>query len=207
MGILKFLFGSKGKEEEEETTYEVVEQRIPVEECKHEVRIKYPGGEAYVGDFFLTSKDLAFSRFYLPGEKPPKPHFAPSLEQAISWFRGENLPKDGSGSVFWGRDKKFQCQFCDFLKHFPIRLSRMECLVIYKEIPEYQEIAGWRVGQVESELLGKGIPTKYIELNKTHAIIKWESRKKQFVCQRCAERLKELGRQAELLDYVIFPTD
>ncbi len=29
MGILKFLFGSKAKEEEEETTYEVVEQRIP----------------------------------------------------------------------------------------------------------------------------------------------------------------------------------
>jgi len=205
MSILKFLFGSKAQEEEH--SFELVEQKIPVEDCKYDVRIKYPGGEVYGWDFFLTSRDLVFSRFYLLHEKPAKPHFAPSLEQAIGWFRGENLPRNGFGSIFWGRDKKFQCRFCDFAKDFPIRPSRVERLVIYKEIPEYQEISGWRVGQVESELIGKGIPTKFIELSKTRAIIKWESQKDRFACQKCAERLKELGREAELTDCVIFPRD
>jgi len=205
MGILKFLFGSKAKEEEH--SFELVEQKIPVEEVKHEVRVKYSEGEAFVWDFFQKSKDLSFSRFYLVHEKPAKPHFAPSLEQAIGWFRGEHLPRNGFGSISWGKDKKFQCRLCDFAKHFPLRLSRVERLVIYKEIPEYQEITGWRVGQVESELIGKGIPTKFIELSKTHAIIKWESQKDKFICQKCAERLKELGREAELTDYVIFPRD
>lgn len=209
MGILKFLFGPKAKEEkeeEEETTYELVEQKISAEECKYEVRVKYPKGEIFVWDFFLTSEDLAFSRFYLVNEKPPKPHFAPTLEQAIHWFRGKNMPRDGYGSVSWGRKKKFHCQFCDYHKEFPIRISRMECLVIYKEIPVYQEITGWRVGQVECELLGPGIPTKFIE-HKTHAIFKWENQKDRFICKRCAERLKEVGRERELPEYMIFPND
>lgn len=207
MGILKSLFGSKAKEEGEEKTFELVEQRIPVEQCKYEVRLKFQGGEIYVWDFFHTSKDLSFSRFYVLHEKPLKPHFAPSLEQALIWFRGEKLPKDGYGSIFWGRENKCQCFFCDYQKSVPFRVSRVECLVIYQEVPAYQEIAGWRVGEVESEVLGKGIPTKFMELSQTHAIIRWESQKEKYVCERCAQRLQEVGRQEELQDYVMLPGD
>ena len=61
---------------------------------------------------------------------------------------------------------------------------------------------GWRVSEVESAL-GKGVPTKYFTLGGDHAVIKWDSLKKELICERCAERLRENDRQKELDDYIV----
>jgi hypothetical protein len=200
MDIFKMLFKSKGQE----AAFDIVESRMSVEEAKFNVMVIYQGRQIYVEDFFQTAKDLGFSRFFINREEPPRPHFAPSLDLALAWFRGRKLPKkDGYGSIAWGESLNCRCSFCGAGKSLPFRITKVERLVIYREFPDYREISGWRVVEVESEFIGKGVPTKFMDLHKTYATIKWDNHTQKYACQKCAARLKELGRQDELTDYLV----
>lgn len=100
MGILDLLF--KSKPPPGEPTWEIVEKQLSIDHQKYQVRIKKGGGELYTEDFFRAAKkprDLTFNRFLLLNEKPPKPHFAPSLQEAVDWFTGRKHPKDGYLSI------------------------------------------------------------------------------------------------------------
>ena len=208
MGLLRFLFKPKSPEVEDKP--EIVERKIALGETKYQVIIKIHGREISAKDFFrasLEDKDYSFGRFYFLNEDFPKTHFAPSLEQAISWFKGKSLPKDGYQTISWGEKVKYGCHLCHASKDFPLRINQAEKVVIFTSIPEYQEIVGWRIIEVEDELLGKGVPTKILDQLKTYPIIKWHSGKKKYLCQNCAAKLAELGRDQELADYVVFEPD
>jgi hypothetical protein len=66
------------------------------------------------------------------------------------------------------------------------------------------EIVGWRVIAVASDLMGPGVPSKIIDMFTTIPIIKWDRGKSTYICKDCAQRLRELGREAELEEYAIF---
>ncbi len=205
MGFLKRLFVSKP--ESEEPPGEIVERSISLDDTDLQVIIKIHGRELFAKDFFqasLEDNDYAYGRFYFLNEDLPKTHFAPSLEQAISWFRGKSIPKDGYGTILWGEKVRYQCRYCSNFKHFPLRISKVEKVVVCTDIPHYREIVGWRVIEVENEILGKGIPTKILEQFKTYPIIKWHSQKKKYICQGCAAKLLEQGKDQELANCLIF---
>ncbi len=52
--------------------------------------------------------------------------------------------------------------------------------------------------------MGSGMPSNILYMFKTKPIIKWFNPEPKFICGGCAHRLTEIGRQAELEDYVIF---
>ncbi len=112
MGFLKSLFKSKTPPA---ATYEIVEKHLSIDDRRYQVRIKKAGRELYVEDLFQTAKkprDLTFGRFFLLNENPPKPHFAPSLDEAMAWFTGQGQPKDGYGTIFWGEQVAYECSVC-----------------------------------------------------------------------------------------------
>jgi hypothetical protein len=77
-------------------------------------------------------------------------------------------------------------------------------LSVYTNTPIYMEIVGWRVIEVASDLMGPGFPSKILDMFTTIPIIKWDSGKSTYICKDCAQRLRELGREAELEEYAIF---
>lgn len=208
MGFFSRFFRSRHSEAE--APYEIVENRVAIEDLRYQVRLKRSGTELYAEEFLQESpksRRRTYSRFYLVNEKLPKTHFAPSLEEALSWFRGKRAPKDGYGTIFWGDTVTYTCELCHAAQSFPLRINKVEWLVIYAETPRYEEIVGWRVIEVEAELTGKGIPTMILENFKLRAIVKWHRQITKYVCQPCAQRLKETGREEKLSDYVVFSTD
>ena len=192
MGILEFLF--KSKPPPQETTYEIVENHLYIDDQRYQVRIKKAGRELYAEDLFQTAKrpkDLTFSRFYLLNEKPPKPHFAPSLQQALDWFTGRKQPNDGYGTIWWGDRSTYECAICKVKRVVSLRITQVERLTVALASPTHREIVGWRVVEVESELTGKGIPTKRLDGNNTLPVLKWHKFSNRYLCGRCALHLAE----------------
>lgn len=204
MGLFKKLFGGGAAVEPQ---FETVENRISTDLTRYQVRVRKNGQEMYAEELFQAAskpKDLQFGRFYLLNENPPKLHFAPTLEQALNWFRGRNLPKDGYYNIFWGEDVKFQCSVCQKESRQPLQITKVERLCVFTNIPMYMEIVGWRVLEVASELMGPGIPSKILDMFKTKPIIKWYNGKSKFMCEGCASRLVAMDRKAEAEEFVIF---
>ena len=204
MGFFKKIFGGGGGAKPQ---FEVVENRLCTDLTRYQVRVRKHGQEMYVEELFQAAtkpKDLQFGRFFLLHENPPNPHFAPSLEEAIDWFKGRRLPKDGFNSIFWGEKVSFQCSICRKESTTPIFITKVEQLSVYTNVPILMEITGWRVIEVASDLMGSGMPSKILYMFKVKPIIKWFNPEPKFICGGCAHGLTERGRQAELEDYVIF---
>jgi len=205
MGFLKSLF--KSKPLPGGLTYEIVEKRLSVDDQRYQVRIKKAGRELYVEDLFRTAKkpgDLAFGRFFLLDEKPPMPHFAPSLKKAVDWFIGKGYPEDGYETIWWGDHVVYECSVCKACRTMPLRITKVERLLVARAIPTPLEIVGWRVAEVESALTGKGIPTRRLEDHKLKAIISWYEAANQYLCRSCAQKLTDAGRSPEAAEYFVF---
>jgi hypothetical protein len=206
MGIFDTLF----KPEPKEVSFEVVERKICLDETASGIWIKVKATELNPLDFFELfpkTKDQSFGRFYLTQDDPIKTHFAPSLEQAMSWFKGKSVPRDSYGNICWGDHVKYSCKLCKVKKQFNFEITKVEKLILYRNFPDYRELVGWRIIEVRNEFLGTGVPTKYIRLDWTIPVISWDSDKKQYLCQNCATKLADLGSKKELADYIIFDMD
>ena len=205
MGFLKSLFQSKTPPGE--PTYEIVEKHLSIDARRYQVRIRKAGREFYVEDLFQTAKkpkDLDFGRFFLVNESPPKPHFAPSLKEAVAWFTGLSQPKDGYGTISWGTEVAYECSVCRVCRKMPLQITRVESLTVARMIPTPMEIAGWRVVEVESALTGKGIPSRRLEDHKLKAIIIWDEAPNQYLCRSCAQKLTAAGRPPDAAEKFIF---
>ena len=204
MGIFDSLF--KSKPPPEEPTWEVIEKQLTLDHEKYQVRIRKGGRELYAEDFFQTAKmpgDLTFGRFFLLNEKPPKPHFAPSLQETLDWFRGKDHPRDGYDTIWWGDRVTCECSVCKACRTMPFRITQVERLVVARMIPQPRQIVGWRVAEVESELTGKGIPTRRLEAHKLKAIIIWHAAPNHYLCRICAQKLTDAGRPPDPADYFV----
>jgi hypothetical protein len=205
LGFLKSWFGSKpspGKE-----NWEMVERRLSIDEHRYKVRIKKEGREFYAEDLLHNARspaDLTFSRFFLPEENPAGPHFAPSLKEAVDWFTGRRLPKDGYNNIWWGDTARYECGVCKASRETPLHITQVEQLTVGTVIPAPREIVGWRVVQVESPLTGKGRPTKRLDDFKTVAALIWDNFPNRYLCGNCARRLTELGRDSEVAGAFVF---
>jgi len=185
----------------------MVEKRWSLEEHRFKVRLKKKGEEIYAEDLFRTAakpRDLKFSRFFLLNENPPGPHFAPSLPEALDWFRGRNLPKDGYEHIWWGDKVTYECAVCGARRETPLRITQVEHLTVATTVPRDREIAGWRVIEVEGELTGKGMPTRRLEHHKLRPVIIWRQAANQYMCGNCARKLAAVGREPKAADYFVF---
>jgi hypothetical protein len=208
MGILKSLF--KSKPPPEEPNYEIVEKHLSLDTLRYQVRLKKAGRELYAEDLFRTagkSEDLKFGRFFLVNENPPKPHFAPSLKEAVDWFRGRDHPKDGYDTISWGDQVVFECGICKARRELPLRITTVERLAVSTEIPAHREIVGWRVAEVESQLTGKGIPSKILVNYKLKPMVIWHWAPNQHLCRNCAQKLTDAGRAPDPSDYFLFEAE
>jgi len=206
MGILDF-FKSKAPEE---PTWEIVEKRLCIEDQRYKVRIKKAGREFYTEEFFraaLKTGDLKFSRFWVLGENPVLPHFAPSLKEAVDWFTGRKHPKDGYNTIWWGDRLTFECAICQAKRVAPLRITQIERLTVGSAIPTDRDIVGWRVVEVESELTGKGVPTKKLDGYKTVPGVKWDKFPNRYLCGNCARKLAEVGRGSEAAEAFVFEVE
>ena len=204
MGFLK-LFGAKPKATRM-PPFELVEQKISVEFGRHQVRVKNLGKDMYLEDFLGAGrklKNLLFSRFYLVKEHPWGLHFAPTLEKALDWFIGREIPHDGYLSISWGKNVTHICSFCENKKTEPLHVTKVEKVILSGDLPFHWEIEGWRVSEVETEKMGKGRPSKIIGF-KTYPVIKWYSEKTYYICQPCGDQLKAIGKEDKLAHYAIF---
>jgi hypothetical protein len=205
MGIWDSLF--KAKPSPAKPTWEIVEKQLSVDQQKYQVRIKKGGKELYAEDLFKAAKgpqDLAFSRFFLLNENPPKPHFSPSLEAAVDWFNGRKHPKDGYNTIWWGDRFAYVCGLCQAKRVVDLRITQVERLTVTSAVPTQREIVGWRVVEVESELTGRGIPTKKLDDYKTVPVLKWHKFPNRYLCGNCARKLAEVGRKSEVAEAFVF---
>jgi hypothetical protein len=208
MGILKSLF--KATQPPEGPTYNVVEKRLSIDDQRYHVRIKKWGREFYAEDFFqaaLKTGDLTFSRFFLLHEKPPMPHFAPSLPEAVSWFTGRQQPKDGYNTIWWGERFTYECSICHAKRVVPLLITQVERLSVTSSKLTHREIVGWRVVEVESGLTGKGIPTKISDQYITLPVVKWDKFPNRCLCGNCARKLAEVGQRPEAADAFVFEVE
>ena len=208
MKILDSFF--KSKTSPPEPTWEIVETQLSLDHQKYQVRVKKGGRELYAEDLFQAAKtpgDLAFSRFFLLNENPPKPHFSPSLQAAVDWFHGRKRPKDGYNTIWWGDRFTYECAVCQARREVDLRITQVECLTVTSAIPTPREIVGWRVVEVESELTGKGIPTKKLDEYKTRPVVTWHAYPNRYLCATCARKLAEVGREAEAEESFVFEVE
>jgi hypothetical protein len=169
--------------------------------------VRRRGREFYAEDLFqqaATPNDLQFGRFFLLNEKPALPYFAPSLQEAVDWFRGRNFSKDGYEHIWWGDRFAYTCAICQANRKEPLRITTIEHLTVAATIPQPLAIEGWRVSEVETDLAGKGIPTKKLDMYKTHAVVKWDQAPNQYLCRNCARKLTDAGRGSEVAEYFVF---
>jgi DNA-directed RNA polymerase subunit RPC12/RpoP len=208
MGILKFLF--KSKPPPQETTYKIVERHLDIDDHRYQVAVRKDKRELYAENIFQEaekSRDLIFSRFFLLHENPPKPHFAPSLEEAVDWFRGRNLSKDGYGHIWWGDHFVYKCASCQARRELPLRITEVEHLTVVTVVPHSLSIEGWRVIEVETEITGKGTPIKKVDTQITVPTIAWHEVPNQYLCRKCSKKLADVGRGSEAADYFVFDTE
>ena len=162
---------------------ELVERKMPIVLGRYQVRVKHLGREMYLENFLSASrkpKNLLFSRFYLLEENPFGLHFAPTLEEALDWFTGWDLPNDGHLSIAWGQNLTRICGVCEHKKTEPLQVTKVEKLMLSGNSPFPWEIEGWRVSEIETEEMGKGNHSKIIEINKMYPVIKWHSGKNKW---------------------------
>jgi hypothetical protein len=205
MGIWDVLF--KSKPPSVEPTWEIVEKHLSVNQQKHQVRIKKGGRELYAEDLFQAAKtpgDLTFSRFFLLNENPAKPHFASSLKEAVDWFTGRKHPKDGYLTIWWGDRFTYKCALCQAKREVDLRITQVERLTVTSDSPTPREIVGWRVVEVESELTGKGVPTKKLAEYKTFPVVTWHEFPNRYLCRICAQEQTAAGRPPDPADYFVF---
>jgi hypothetical protein len=204
MGFLKILKSmSKHKER---PPFEVEEKKISVEFGRHQVRVKTLEKDMYLEKCLhdaSTFKNLIISRFYLVSEHPWGLHLAPTLKKALDWFIGSETPRDNYQSISWGKKITYICGFCENKKTEPLYVTKVEKVILSGDIPFNWEIEGWRVSEVETEEMGKGKPGKVSGL-KTYPIVNWYLKKNDYLCQRCAERLRAIGQEDKLSDYTVF---
>ena len=206
MSMLKKLFKGE-KASEKPRFFEIIKDSLSTDLTKYQVRVRKYGREIYAEELFqdaIKPKDLTFGRFYLLNENPAMPHFAPSQEKAVNWFKGRDLPKDGYYNVSWGEEVTFQCRVCRKEIKQPLKITKVEKYTISTNKPKYMEIMGWRVSEVACDLMGPGVPRKILDMFKTKPIIQWLNPKNKFICEGCAHRLITMGRKAALEEYVIF---
>jgi hypothetical protein len=205
MGIFKSIFSAKTAPEA--PTYEIVERHLSIDTHRHQVRLRKGGRELYAEELFQAAtkpKDLSYSRLFFLHEKPSLPQFAPSLQEALDWFRGRNLSKDGYGHIWWGDKFIYQCAICQARREAPLTITKVEHVTLTAVIPRSLSLEGWRVVEVETELTGKGTPTKKLDMYKTYPVITWQQAPNQYLCRNCAEKLVGLGRGSEVRDYFVF---
>jgi hypothetical protein len=209
MGLLKSFFRPK-ESLKEEPAFEILQRPVSLDKPQKTAWVKIRGREVSARELLLRSargRHIVFSRFYLSHGDPVKTHYAPSLEQAVNWFRGKGLPRDGYGNIYWGSSVVYACRLCQAKKEFRLNISKVEKVVLHINFPEYRDLIGWRVIEVSNDQLGKGIPTRVIRMDKTVPVIEWYFEKNQYLCQRCAQKLAELGRGQEIEDYMLFDAD
>ena len=207
MGIWQSLF--KSKLPSGETTYEIVETHLNLADHRYQVAIKKGKAELYAENLFQAAKktpDLTFSRIVLLKENPPRPHFAPSAQEAVRWFQGRNLPIDGYGHIWWGDKFLLKCATCQGRRELPLRITAVEHMTVATNIPRPLSIEGWRVIEVETELTGQGTPTKKMDMYTTVPAITWHQGPNQYLCRTCAENLAAGGRGSEAAGYLVFDT-
>ena len=56
-------------------------------------------------------------------------------------------------------------------------------MTVSSDIPHSLCIEGWRVIEVETELTGKGTPTKKMDMYTTVRAIAWRQRPNQYLCR------------------------
>ncbi len=205
MGIWQSLF--KSKSPSGQATWELIETHLAIADHRYQVAIRKDKGELYAENLFQAAKkplDLTFSRFVLLKENPPRPHFAPSVKEAVNWFQGRNLPKDGYSHIFWGDKFVFKCATCQARRELPLRITAVEHMTVATDIPHPLSIEGWRVVEVETEITGKGTPTKKMDVYTTVPTITWHQEPNQYLCRTCAENLAARGRGSEVAGYFVF---
>jgi hypothetical protein len=205
MGILRFLF--KSKPPPRETNYRIVERHLAIDDHRYQVAIRKDQKELYAENIFQAAEkplDLVFNRLFLLHEDPLKPHFAPSLEEALDWFRGRNLSKDGFGHIWWGDHFVYKCAFCQARRELPLRITAVEHLTVVTASPRSLSMEGWRVIEVETEITGKGTPIKRSDTNITVPTIAWHEVPNRYLCRKCSEKLADAGRGSEAADYFVF---
>lgn len=118
--------------------------------------------------------------------------YQPSLEKALN-----DWPD-------WRNKKSFRCIHCERSKILPVKVTRVERLVVYREIPAYKEVVGWKVSGAECNG-AKCFLVDHTERNQI-SIYFWnyEREGKKTVCKKCAERMREAQKQAELSNYLVF---
>ena len=204
MGKFKNFFGAGSAAEPK---FEIVENNIFTDQTGYLVRVKKHGQEMYAEELFQSatkSKDLQFDRFYLLSGDSPRLHFAPSLEKALNWFKGRDLPKDGYYNISWGENVSFQCGVCGKEAKERLNISKVEKCTVCTLTPRYMEIVGWCVIEVACDLIGPGVPGKILYMFKTKPIIQWFNHKNKFICEGCSRHLMTPGRQDELEEFVVF---
>jgi len=85
-----------------------------------------------------------------------------------------------------------------------LQITRVERLTVARALPTPLEIVGWRVLEVESELTGKGTPSRRLEDHKLKASISWYEAPSQYLCRSCAQKLTAAGRPPDPAEYFIF---
>jgi hypothetical protein len=61
--------------------------------------------------------------------------------------------------------------------------------------------------EVESELTGRGVPTKKLDGHKTMPVVKWYNFPNRYLCRNCARKLVEVGRGSETADAFVFEVE
>ena len=117
---------------------------------------------------------------------------------------GPETPKDGYNTIWWGDRFTYECAICQAKREVPLRITQVERLTVASAIPTQREIVGWRVVEVESELTGKGIPTKKLDEYKTLPVVKWHKFPNRYLCGNCARKLAEVGRGSEAAEAFVF---
>ena len=103
----------------------------------------------------------------------------------------------------WRNSQPFKCTLCDSFKFLPVKITRVQRLVVYTEIPRYKEVVGWKVSGAECEAakcslidwtMAKRIP-----------IYEWDyvTQGKTIVCEPCAQRIRESGKEGKLSECII----
>ena len=116
-------------------------------------------------------------------------------------------PKDGYNTI-WRRDRfTYECAICQAKRVVPLRITQVERLTVASAIPTDREIVGWRVVEVESELTGKGTPTKKLDDYKTLPVIIWDKYPNRYLCGNCARKLAEVGRGSAVADAFVFEAE
>lgn len=117
--------------------------------------------------------------------------YQPSFEKALNDWPG------------WRNKQYFACIYCGYSETLPVKVTKVERLVVYGEIPAYKEVVGWKVSGAECKV-AKCSLIDYTQGDRT-PIYTWDYaiEGKKVICKECAERMAENRKQLELSKYLI----